>query len=305
MTAGSNGSYTEPAPGQFCAGSLENNAWYSFTTLSTCTSPCSVVVTASNIVCSGGGAGFQMGFWTGTCGSLTYLGCASGSGGAVTTTITGLSPNQTIIMGMDGNAGANCTYSLSATNTIPLPIELVSFEATLENRFVNLRWITATEKNNDYFTIERSIDGVTFEEVKRIKSSAPNGMSNKTLNYLATDYSPYRGTTYYRLKQTDFDGTAEYSVVRAVNLDGNPDNAFTVIPNPAIDQVVLKYSCNNSEVGTATICDHKGNAVLVVDVNCTPGENSKEVNLSGLPKGLYFVLFNSGDKFYRVKLVKS
>jgi hypothetical protein len=305
MTAGSNGSYTEPAPAQFCAGSLENNAWYSFTTLASCTAPCSVVVTASNIVCSGGGAGFQMGFWTGTCGSLTNIGCSSGSGGAVTATITGLSPGQTIIMGMDGNAGANCTYSLSATNTIPLPIELVSFDAISNKKNVELKWITATEINNDFFTIERSRDGVVFEELRNIKSKSPDGNSYKTLSYQEYDYSPYPGTSYYRLKQTDYDKTFKYSVMKVVNLDGNPDQNFEVVPNPVSGIALLKYACNNDQRGTATIYDHTGSLVSSHEIECKAGENVKTVDMSQFNNGIYFVVFSAEGKFYKIKVVKN
>jgi hypothetical protein len=246
-----------------------------------------------------------MGFWTGTCGSLTYLGCFSGAGGAVTTTITGLSPNQTILMGMDGNAGANCTYSLSATNTIPLPIELLSFEATSDNRYVDLKWITVTEKNNDYFTVERSKDGFAFEEFKIVKSQAKDGNSNKNLVYELTDYAPYEGITYYRLKQTDFDKTSKYSDIKAVSTDGNPDREFAVIPNPVQNEAVLKYNCRSEEKGMATILDNRGHLIQNVEIDCKPGQNSRRLDLSGLPQGLYFVLFNTGNKFYKIKLIKN
>jgi len=72
-TAGSDGSYTEPPPSQFCAGSLENNAWYTFTVDCSCTPPCQVTGTIGNIVCYGGAQGFQLGFWSGSCSSLNLF----------------------------------------------------------------------------------------------------------------------------------------------------------------------------------------------------------------------------------------
>ena len=90
----------------------------------------------------------------------------------------------------------------------PLPIELLSFEAICNNNSVNLLWSTASEKNNDYFTIERSSDGITFQTVLTVKGA---GNSNQVINYSAIDEKPIDGIAYYRLKQTDYDGKFEYS----------------------------------------------------------------------------------------------
>ena len=90
-------------PADICAGSLENTAWYSFTTLSTG----DVVVTIDNIICSGGAAGFQIGYFVGSCGSLVNIGCQNGSGGTVTATISGLVAGEEVYIAIDGNAGAN------------------------------------------------------------------------------------------------------------------------------------------------------------------------------------------------------
>lgn len=302
MTAGSNGSYTEPAPAQFCAGSLENNAWYTFTTSPTCVAPCTVQIIISNIVCNGGGNGFQLGFWSGACSSLTYLGCTSGSAGSLTVTINNLSPGQVITMGMDGNAGANCTYSIQALNTVPVPIELVSFDATvLGNGKVHLKWITAMEKNNDYFVIERSRDGVYFEEVTRVEG-AKN--SNINISYGAYDPAPLGGISYYRLKQVDTDGSHEYSDLRAVELKGNgKDDEFTLVPNPASGEVSVNFVCKSAANETIHVYDNRGYLVLSKEVVCAEGVNNTKLDISSLRNGIYFVFLNTKDKIYKSKLV--
>ncbi len=302
MTAGSNGSYTEPAPSQFCAGSLENNAWYTFTTSPTCISPCTVQIIISNIICNGGGNGFQIGFWSGACSSLNYLGCANGSAGSLTVTINSLSPGQVITMGLDGNAGANCTYSIQALNTVPLPIELVSFDATLlGNGNVHLKWVTASEKNNDYYVIERSKDGVYFDEVIRVDGAL---YSEGSIAYGAYDKNPLPGISYYRLKQVDTDGKFEYSELRAVNVKGKEsDNDFALIPNPANDEVLVNFICKSAANEIINVYDNKGNLVLSKEVNCSEGVNNTRLDISALDNGLYFVFLNTADKVYKSKLV--
>ncbi|MBX7181685.1 MAG: choice-of-anchor D domain-containing protein [Bacteroidia bacterium] len=90
----------------------------------------------------------------------------------------------------------------------PLPIELLSFSAKALNNLVQLDWITASEINNDYFTIEKTMDGNSYEEVGIVKGSV---YSNSNKSYQLLDKNPYAGTSYYRLKQTDLDGSFTYS----------------------------------------------------------------------------------------------
>jgi hypothetical protein len=197
-------------PADLCAGSLENTAWYTFTVLNTN----DVTVVFDNIVCTGGGAGFQIGYFTGTCGSLSNLGCSSGSGGTVTTTITGLTAGDVVTFAMDGNAGANCTYDISATNTVLLPIELTYFRVTQESKLKNvLHWATASELNNDKFIIETSNDLTAWNNLREINGS---GTSNTSTSYEFTDYSPTGTISYYRLKQIDFDGKLLHSKIVSV-----------------------------------------------------------------------------------------
>lgn len=100
---------------------------------------------------------------------------------------------------------------------IALPIELISFEAKLNNRQVDIHWATASEQNNDFFTIERSADGLNWEIVT---TAAGAGNSIYRIDYAAYDSRPLSGISYYRLKQTDFDGAFEYSNIVSV-FNGN------------------------------------------------------------------------------------
>jgi hypothetical protein len=88
-----------------------------------------------------------------------------------------------------------------------LPIKLLSFNAILKRDVVNLEWITSEEYNNDYFTILKSVDEETFQDLLKIKGT---GISNQNHVYHAEDLRPYEGKSYYRLRQTDRDGRETY-----------------------------------------------------------------------------------------------
>lgn len=119
-----------------------------------------------------------------------------------------------------------------SSNGNPLPVELLSFTATVKNNNqVELDWATAIEINNDYFTVERSADGVTFAEVTTVDGA---GNSTEVHQYSAIDGTPVNGTSYYRLKQTDFDGAFKYSNIASVSIGNTePTAQITVYPNPA------------------------------------------------------------------------
>src|SRR6185436_5233689 len=117
-----------------------------------------------------------------------------------------------------------------AAEDFPLPVELVSFTASvIDNKEVLCKWITASEINNDYFTVERSKNGNEFEEVGKVDGA---GNSTAVLNYSLTDYKPYTGISYYRLKQTDFNGDYFYSQVVAVTIFENASDIL-IYPNPS------------------------------------------------------------------------
>jgi hypothetical protein len=115
----------------------------------------------------------------------------------------------------------------------PLPVTLVSFNARpASNRMVSLDWATTTERNNAYFEVERSRDAQTFTPIGRVTGK---GNTNARQTYLFTDEAPAMGVNYYRLKQTDTDGTFSYSPIRAVAIRTNGE--LLVLGNPAAGQV--------------------------------------------------------------------
>ncbi len=118
----------------------------------------------------------------------------------------------------------------SADGSNPLPVEFVSFTATEENKTVVLDWQTASELNNDFFEVQRSEDGEDWEVIGQVEG---NGTINEIVDYSFVDERPLYGTSYYRLRQVDFDGQFDYSSVQSVSLTMDNDHIeVSIYPNP-------------------------------------------------------------------------
>jgi hypothetical protein len=144
---------------------------------------------------------------------------------------------------LSNNMAVGCDAS-----EVPLPIELLSFKARPVGSIVQLNWSTASEINNDYFTIQRSSDAESFIEVLKVKG---NGNSSIIRNYMAIDEQPFYGNTYYRLKQTDFNGTSKFHDIIVVHL--KKSSPYTIYPNPfsttiSIVMDDISQKTNNSEL---------------------------------------------------------
>lgn len=171
----------------------------------------------------------------------------------------------------------NITLSL----TSPLPIELMDFTANLKNdRTVSLAWQTASEKNNDYFTIERSTDGKNWTIIQEVQGA---GNSNSVLNYQTEDVLMEKGIYYYRLKQTDFDGAFTYSDIRAIAVN-NPTNETSIYPNPTNGSFTLTYS---EEKEAPALYTSMGTEV--VEYNVIPTNGGFIYDISTLANGIYFL----------------
>ena len=149
--------------------------------------------------------------------------------------------------------GRNSFSPHSGGSGTELPIELLSFSAALnDKKDVDLNWVTATEINNDYFTVECSKDGRTsFKEILEVDGA---GNSNTILRYDAVDEDPLLGISYYRLKQTDYDGSYSYSKIVAtdnstIKRSSNTDISFQLFPNPSNGENLYIRSLTNYSIG--------------------------------------------------------
>jgi fibronectin-binding autotransporter adhesin len=187
------------------------------------------------------------------------------------------------------------TYFALGYQNAPLPISLASFKGVLSKDVVELSWSTFTEKNNAYFTIERSVDGVKFESVGSVDGA---GNSQKTLYYHMTDVSPLPDVSYYRLKQTDYDSRFTYSeLVKIVN-PRSERPAFVVYPVPSrvSDPLMLKLTNSTEPQAYLAITDIAGRVFYTGYVNLTDELNLSELNLtSRLERGVYLVHVVAGS----------
>ncbi len=174
------------------------------------------------------------------------------------------------------------TVFCSGFSAAPLPIELLSVDVkSIGKNNAEIAWATATEQNNDYFTIERSPDALNFSALKNIPGA---GNSDHTINYKTNDPDALNGISYYRLKQTDYNGNYSYSGIVSLN-NIVPENKFVAYPNPS-----------NGEVTFETTIGEPGSTVEYIVYNTmgqkvTSGSSTQsELKTIDLPPGIYSVV---------------
>jgi hypothetical protein len=184
----------------------------------------------------------------------------------------------------------------STKNTNPLPVQLLYFSALPVNNTVDLNWATATEVNNDYFTIEKSKDGINFNFLKQVPSEAFNGNSNITLNYKTYDLEPYEGINYYRLTQTDRNGNNHYANITQVNF--SIKSFVSIFPNPASNMIFINVSpdYNNANL---KLTDALGREILTQNINSS---NVNSINTSALTSGMYIMIIDNGNGLSKTKI---
>jgi len=182
-----------------------------------------------------------------------------------------------------------------------LPVELLTFKGKYVDRTAQLCWTTSAELNNDYFTIEKSSDGINWSFAATVEGA---GNSNNTLHYTWIDESPLQGTNYYRLSQTDYDGTTVQKSIVIITIDGDDEWKFTIYPNPSSDFVNLTLPENEGHELTVEVIDLTGRKVLVKNIG---SENVKYMlNISELQTGVYTIcLYDEGTMVGSSKLLKN
>lgn len=179
----------------------------------------------------------------------------------------------------------------------PMPVELIDFSAQPMEGEVKLSWATATETNNDYYTLERSLDGRTFEAIAMVNG---NGNTTEISNYIHMDKNPERGLNYYRLKQTDFDGQFSYSDIKTAEL--KTDEPIKVYPT--IVSKVLTVETGDEFDGDVTIVirDQTGRDVKSFPI---PSKSNKmELSIDELIPGSYYVVIYYNEKSHTQKIIK-
>ena len=193
---------------------------------------------------------------------------------------------------------------MSFTSGGPLPIELINFEANVDEDKVALKWITASEINNDYFTIERSADAKIWKNVLTTNGA---GNSNQILEYFEKDYQPLKGISYYRLKQTDFNGEFSYSNIVPVKYNNSSNNNnLNLFPSPITVGETLHIEFKNifEDELLVVLRDIKGSEYYSkVIVNIEDGKLIGVPIDMNIPSGVYLITATSENQMYCQKLI--
>ena len=211
--------------------------------------------------------------------------------------ISGLQENDIIQMG--AFQGGNFIASTSTFVAALLPVELQEFNIQGDATEVVINWVTASEVNNELFKIERSIDGITFEEIGKVSGS---GTTTQQKAYSFKDRSPVPGLNYYRLKQVDFDEQTSYSKVLSHFVSTEWTGDAELFPNPSNGQTSLFYQAAESGSATIQVLDLSGKELNRYDRSLTKGMNNLEFDLSHLNKGIYLVRLNNNNQQITTRL---
>lgn len=248
---------------------LDNGYWTITASANPTSGNYNTTLYSTNYTNSGGAAGW------------TVMKAATGSGpwslnGTCVGTSTAANTQRT---GMNGFSAFAVAQSVS-----PLPVNLLDFTGTAEADFNHLSWTTASEINNDYFTLERSTDGVTFGEIGRIDGA---GNSTQLLHYSFNDMTPAEGVNYYRLRQTDYNGHFSYSGIVTLEFHRGMMFVNNIRPNPTSGEVNFDFISPEETEIHFVITDMTGRVVADEYRVVKPGTNQLGALISDEGAGVY------------------
>ncbi len=231
-------------------------------------SPCDSYTGMASSVPAGGYAGnFQptMSVSTGD----QYLICFSNYSSALTT----------VPLDFFGTADISCTL---------LPVELIEFSGNNTDGYNELNWNTAAEINCSHYVLERSEDGIHFQDFLQVQGA---GTDLDGQAYRAQDFKPFKSITYYRLRQVDYNGDSKTSDIIAIATEST-DFQFKIVsgyPNPANEQFHVQVLAQQSDALEITVCDFTGAVVYTSSVPSIEGMNLIEVPVKHLKDGMYML----------------
>jgi hypothetical protein len=221
-----------------------------------------------------------------------------------------------VLQGAHGTAtGANADFTVSRTgmsgysffamafpSNAPLPIELVSFAANCaDNNTVSVNWTTASEHNSDYYTIEKSRDGISWNTLKTIPAA---GNSTQLINYSVADASNISGTVYYRLTQVDVDGASKMYDIVSTNCSSEKELELLAYPNPSNGQFTVKIENALGGKYDLAITDMQGKAIEEQSLDLETGTTVVKLNPANLQPGVYLLQFmQDGKPIQQQKLI--
>lgn len=200
--------------------------------------------------------------------------------------------------GTVGNSVTSCQYDLNQ-----LPVKLTAFSAERKGNIVQLRWQTASELGNSHFDVLRSVDGKNFIKIGEVQG---HGTTQAVHSYTFNDEQPLTGTSYYMLRQVDFNGASENSPIASVKSGSTQDyTALDLYPNPVGNQALnLSFSTESAGVVTISLYSMAGNKMLSAVANTIGGLNTVQLDVQSLPAGLYILILTDGSNQVTAKFRK-
>ena len=186
---------------------------------------------------------------------------------------------------------------------ILLPVELSEFTAEYapDQNIIDLFWITESERDNDRFEVEKSIDGVNWEIINVVKGQ---GTTQNQTQYYVVDEDPHIGINYYRLNQWDIEGNGKYSEVRSVNVLDNFYDMISIFPNPTNGMTEVIFNSYTKGTVELSVKDYSGKTIVNTPIDVLAGGNRFDLDLSDQSRGVYLITITTRDKVYHTRVIK-
>ena len=182
-------------------------------------------------------------------------------------------------------------------NSLVLPVTWVNVSAMRAGEDNQVNWTTANEVNNGFFEVQSSTDGIHFNAIGKVAT-------NTTHNYGFRHGNVQIPLTYYRIKQTDLDGSFSYSAIVKVSV-GGIEKAVTITPNPVQNTATISINAGSASLLKFTMTDAAGHLIKQMSSAAQAGINQIPIDLSGQPSGVYFLrIGDEAGKMQTVLLVK-
>jgi hypothetical protein len=189
-------------------------------------------------------------------------------------------------------------YTFTSLNWAPLPVELINFKVLNTGKDVHIAWQTATETDTDYFALERSMDGVAFNEIYR-QSAAGLSRSLRTYNY--TDRYSISGTSYYRLRQVDLNGKFTFSAIQVVQSGNMPILGVSPIPARRGEDLKIRFT---GLLGNLQLCVRSTDGYIHIQQHISSAHKGLySLSTDSLQPGIYFLQITSSSTTLNKKIV--
>ena len=199
-------------------------------------------------------------------------------------------------------------FGITSDGSNPLPVQLSSFDVKENNGTVKISWATSSEHNSDYFMVERSMDGSTYKDLKKVDAA---GNSSTVRKYEVIDPSPATGMNYYRLRQFDINGQKEFFGPKSIRFGTKTTTTtsnltnLSASPNPFSSGLSLNFESAAEGTQTLRIYDQVGKQVFSGTLDVTTGANTIYLPLADkLSPGTYMVMIGEGEKVVKTRIVK-